>query len=276
MKKKLESELVSIAHRILKLTGREDIDKLHEEVAVLYEKLTVLKFAKDNFEDRLPTIGHDSSFFDMLETAFNNKYSDNIEIENKTYVHLDETEDDGIIEPVMTKIKDLVSHMPDEEVEEKEEEIKVEVEEIEEQPIVEKKPTPEKVLPKETEIQQSSIEFETITSGFDQMPEFEPIEEAQKREVEKTEIEATNKSLNDRLKGQNLKIGLNDKLAFIKHLFEGESEDYDRVVSQINTTATLPEAKSLIIEMVKPDYNNWEGKEEYEERFLQLIEGKFN
>ncbi|WP_179375410.1 hypothetical protein [Winogradskyella wichelsiae] len=262
MKKKLESELVSIAHRILKLTGREDIDKLHEEVAVLYEKLTVLKFAKDNFEDRLPKIGHDSSFFDMLETAFNNKYSDNIEIEDKTYVHLDETEDDAIMEPVMTKIKDLVSHMPDEEVEEK--------------PVVEKIPTPKKVLPKETETQQSSIEFETLTSGFDKMPEFEPIEEAQKRDVEKTEVEATNKSLNDRLKGQNLKIGLNDKLAFIKHLFEGESEDYDRVISQINTTATLPEAKSLIIEMVKPDYNNWKGKEEYEERFLQLIEGKFN
>ena len=262
MKKKLESELVSIAHRILKLTGREDINKLHEEVAVLYEKLTVLKFAKDNFEDRLPTIGHDSSFFDMLETAFNNKYSDNIEIEDKTYVHLDETEDEAIMEPVMTKIKDLVSHMPDEEVKEK--------------PVVEKIPTPEKILPKETETQQSSIEFETITSGFDKMPEFEPIEEAQKREVEINEVESANKSLNDKLKGQNLKVGLNDKLAFIKHLFEGESEDYDRVISQINTTATLQEAKSLIIEMVKPDYNNWEGKEEYEERFLQLIEGKFN
>ncbi|WP_179333864.1 hypothetical protein [Winogradskyella costae] len=262
MKKKLESELVSIAHRILKLTGREDINKLHEEVAVLYEKLTVLKFAKDNFEDRIPTIGHDSSFFDMLDAAFNNKYSDNIEVEDKTYVHLDETEDDGIMEPVMTKIKNLVSHMPDEDIEEK--------------PIPEETPTPEKVLPKASKEEQSFIEFETITSGFDKIPEFEPIEEAQKREVEKTAVEITNKSLNDRLKGQNLKIGLNDKLAFIKHLFEGESEDYDRVISQINTTATLPEAKSLILEMVKPDYNNWEGKEEYEERFLQLIEGKFN
>ena len=45
MKKKLESELISIAHRILKLTGKEDIKRMHEEVALLYEKLTVLKFA---------------------------------------------------------------------------------------------------------------------------------------------------------------------------------------------------------------------------------------
>lgn len=255
MKKKLESELVSIAHRILKLKGREDVNQLHTEVAALYEKLTVLKFAQDNFEDHMPTIGHDSSFFGMLDTAFNNKVSDNVEVEDRTYINLDEVEDDGIMEPVMTKIKDMFEHMPKET-----------------EPT---DPVLEKILQKEIETP-ASIEFDAITSGFDEMPEFEPIEEAQKREVQKTEIESTNKSLNDKLKGQNLKIGLNDKLAFIKYLFEGESEDYDRVVSQINTTATLSEAKSLIIEMVKPDYNNWEGKEEYEERFLQLIEGKFN
>ena len=98
MKKKLESELISIAHRILKLTGKEDIKRMHEEVALLYEKLTVLKFAQENFEDNLPTIGNDSSFFEMLDTAFNNKISDNIEVENKVYVNMDEREDDGIME----------------------------------------------------------------------------------------------------------------------------------------------------------------------------------
>jgi len=100
MKKKLESELVSIAHRILKLKGREDVDRMYEEVSKLYEKLSVLKFAQENFEDDMPTIGNDSSFFDMLDTAFNNKVSDNIEVENKTYINLDEVEDDGIMEPV--------------------------------------------------------------------------------------------------------------------------------------------------------------------------------
>ena len=114
MKKKLESELISIAHRILKLTGKEDIKRMHEEVALLYEKLTVLKFAQENFEDNLPTIGNDSSFFEMLDTAFNNKISDNIEVENKVYVNMDEREDDGIMEPVMNKIKDMVAFMPEE------------------------------------------------------------------------------------------------------------------------------------------------------------------
>ena len=248
MKKKLESELISIAHRILKLGGREDVDRMHEEVAKLYEKLTVLKFAHENFEDDMPTIGNDSSFFDMLDTAFNNKVSDNIEIGNKTYVNLDEREDDDIMEPVMETIKDMVAQMPEET-----QQVDVMIEEA----VTEEKPT--------------TIEFETIRPDFAEIPEFEPIEEAQKREASEAK-----KSLNDKLKGKGLQIGLNDKLAFIKHLFEGKNEDYDRVISQINTANTLDEARQLIDEMVKPDYNNWEGKEDYEERFIEIVEGKFS
>ena len=44
----------------------------------------------------------------------------------------------------------------------------------------------------------------------------------------------------------------------------------------INTTHSLGEARKLILEMVKPDYNNWNGKEEYEDRFIEIVEGKFN
>lgn len=246
MKKKLESELVSIAHRILKLKGREDVDRMHEEVSKLYEKLTVLKFAQENFEDDMPTIGNDSSFFDMLDTAFNNKVSDTIEVENKTYINLDEVEDDGIMEPVMEKIKDMVAQMPEE------------TQQV------------DAILEKTNSIETPrTIEFEHISADFAEIPEFEPIEDAHKREAEK-------KSLNDKLKGRSLQIGLNDKLAFIKHLFEGKNEDYDRVISQINTTDSLGEARKLIVELVKPDYNNWDGKEEYEERFIEIVEGKFN
>jgi len=248
MKKKLESELVSIAHRILKLKGKEDVDRMHDEVSKLYEKLTVLKFAQENFEDNMPTIGNNSSFFDMLDTAFNNKVSDNIEVEDKTYVNLDEVEDDGIMEPVMEKIKDMVAQMPEE------------TQQVD--------TLLEHMLPKE---ETNTVEFESITSDFAEMPEFEPIEDAQKREAEEQK-----KSLNDKLKGQSLQIGLNDKLAFIKHLFEGKNEDYDRVISQINTSHSLGEARKLILEMVKPDYNNWNGKEEYEERFIEIVEGRFN
>jgi len=254
MKKKLESELVSIAHRILKLKGREDVDKLHAEVSTLYEKLTVLKFAQENFEDDMPTIGNDSSFFDMLDTAFNNKISDTVEIEDKVYINLDDVEDDDIMEPVMEKIKDMVAQMPEETqaVDSVLEDAKV------------------NLLEDDISEQSKSIEFENISADFGTIPEFEPIGDARKREAE-----LERKSLNDKLKGKGLHIGLNDKIAFIKHLFEGKSEDYDRVVSQLNTCNSAEEAKQLILNIVKPDYNNWNGKEAYEERFIQIVEGKF-
>ncbi|WP_431132912.1 hypothetical protein [Psychroserpens mesophilus] len=242
MKKKLESELVSIAHRILKLKGKEDVLKMHTEVSVLYEKLSVLKFAHENLEGDLPTIGSNSSFFGMLDTAFNNKVSDNIEIEDRIYVNLDEKEDDHIYEPVMEKIKDMVAQMPQE---------SQEVDEIIETVVAEN--------------QNSVTHLEDITAGFEEMPEFEPVSEANAK-----------KSLNDKLKKRTLNIGLNDKLAFIKHLFGGKTEDYDRVISQLNTTQSFNDATRFINDIVKPDYNNWSGKEDVENRFMEIVESKFS
>jgi len=38
MKKRLEAELISIAHRILKLKNRAELDQLQQETLKLYEK----------------------------------------------------------------------------------------------------------------------------------------------------------------------------------------------------------------------------------------------
>ena len=240
MKKKLESELMSIAHRVLKLKGKNDVVKMHSVVGELYEKLSVLKFAHENFDGDIPTIGNDSSFFDMLDVAFNNKISDNIEVEDKVYINLDEVEDDGIMEPLMEKIKDMVAQMPPE---------TQSVDKLFEEPI-----------PKN--------DFEELTADFKEIPEFEPIEQAEARAKQK-------QSLNDKLKS-SISIGLNDKLAFTKHLFDGSVEDYDRVLSQLNTSSSFEEASTFINNMVKPDYNNWTDKEDYEARFMAIIEAKFN
>ncbi|MBT8302500.1 MAG: hypothetical protein KJO63_14315 [Maribacter sp.] len=84
------------------------------------------------------------------------------------------------------------------------------------------------------------------------------------------------KSLNDKLAEKELKIDLNNRLAFVKHLFNNSAEDYNRVLSQLNTIDTEERSIAFIKNMVKPDYNNWEGKEEYEERLMALIERKFS
>lgn len=247
MKKKLESELVSIAHRILKLKGKEDVVKMHTEVKELFEKLSVLKFAHENFEDDIPTIGNDSSFFGMLDTAFNNKVSDNIEVEDKIYINLDDNQEDTITEPLMETIKDMVAQMPEE------------THQVDDML--------DAVLPK-TKYMKNDLE--DLTSGFKDMPVFEPVSKTKKDEL------TGKKSLNDTIKTGGLSIGLNDKIAFIKHLFDGQNSDYDRVLSQLNTFASLNEAQNFIEDMVKPDYNNWTGKEEFEERFITIIESKFD
>jgi len=47
-------------------------------------------------------------------------------------------------------------------------------------------------------------------------------------------------------------------------------------MSQLNTFSTLDEAKSFLNEMVIPDYGYWVGKEEYIERFMEVLEKKFS
>lgn len=259
MKKKLESELVSIAHRILKLKGREDVAKMHKEVSLLYEKLTVLKFAHENFESNLPFIGNDSSFFNVLNNAFSNKVNDTIEKENTQSKNLNETKSEPILTTVTDKIEEMAAFTP------------VETQGIENKPtesnLLESKVV-ETNFKKEPPVKQR--ELEDITAGFTNLPIFEPIAQSQ------NDAFTGKKSLNDRIKIGGLHIGLNDKIAFIKHLFDGKSEDYDRVLSQLNTFESYSIAKNFIDTIVKPDYNNWEGKNEFEERFVQIIEAKFN
>ena len=69
MKKKLEADLISIAHRILKLKNKSDINQLYLETQKLYEKLAVLKFVEENFDAAKPTIGQNDIVAE-LETIF--------------------------------------------------------------------------------------------------------------------------------------------------------------------------------------------------------------
>ncbi len=87
-------------------------------------------------------------------------------------------------------------------------------------------------------------------------------------------IEITKKSLNEKLAQNHIQIGLNDRIAFVKHLFNGSQTDFNRVLSQLNTFETEAQAKHFLETLVKPEYN-WNGKEEYETRFINLIERRF-
>ena len=69
MKKKLEADLISIAHRILKLKNKSELNQLHQETQQLYEKLAVLLFVETHFSEVKPTIGH-AELVEKMAAAF--------------------------------------------------------------------------------------------------------------------------------------------------------------------------------------------------------------
>ncbi|MEJ2162782.1 MAG: hypothetical protein P8X60_05520 [Robiginitalea sp.] len=135
--------------------------------------------------------------------------------------------------------------------------------------------------------------IDTIKHMVSEMPGGEELEEVLARFMERTEFiksdkdivaptasdiagVASGKSLNETLTAKNISVGLNDRLAFVKHLFGESTEDFNRILSQLNTMDTQARSVEFIEKMVKPEYNNWKGKEEYEVRFMALIDRRFS
>lgn len=224
MKKKLESELTSIAHEILKMNGKRDINAMHSASKRLYEKLTILKFVENHFGELQPEIGKGDIEKKFEELA--NSFLDDNRLIPESNPH-----EEDIMTPGIDTIKDIVKEMPKEES----------LEDI-----------LSNVLPNPTFVKRDAELLSPTEEDIKQMNE------------------QRQGSLNDQFRG-TINIGLNDRIGFIKHLFDGNSEDYNRVLSQLNSLGSESEIKNFIEQMIKPDHNNWVGKEEYEIRFLELI-----
>ncbi|NDG46857.1 MAG: hypothetical protein EBY37_07090 [Flavobacteriia bacterium] len=83
------------------------------------------------------------------------------------------------------------------------------------------------------------------------------------------------KNLNDKF-AQQLSIDLNDRLAFIKHLFEENVSAYEAVLSQIITYSSWEEVADFIQTKVKIEYPHWKEKEEVEARFMTTLQLNFS
>ncbi|TDE06525.1 hypothetical protein [Flavobacterium hiemivividum] len=368
MKKRLEADLVSIAHRILQLKNKSDINQLFLETQKLYEKLSVLRFVDEQYGEVRPTIGQAEIEKDI--EAFYDK-SDHLPVE--TMIEMTEmvpveeisaeeiptaevadeqaaseeisAEDESVEEPMATEetteekndtdeeeltaedVNELgdfaadIIEQPVEDVEAIEEEKvsnnendseeiaeetekiiaeneEVENEETKEEPATEFKSAFE--LTEEIEVETPmkapamQITFEDLLGGHYSEPEFvkvndieslqpqmvfEAVAKTEEKEIiptiaaEKTP-ETKTISINDTF-SKGINIDLNDQIAFVKHLFGNSNEDYNRVLNQLITFDNFYETRNFIEEMVKPDYNNWDGKADYEERFMDIIEKKF-
>lgn len=274
MHKKLEADLTSLAHSILQLKNKEDVFVLKEKAYEVYEKLALLAYVEE--------------YINTTPNATETKEELIEKIENVA----SETPEDEIteVESITDKVEKIVEEM--EIVNEVEEEKDLEtVEDSEEviENVIETKIEEEEKLIVDDIIEQPFDELEQTLFSSDDFVKNDVKDVGEKKIVTlEEELEDTisvevaadlfekadaKKSLNDQLQN-NIQIGLNDRIAFVKNLFGGSQEDFNRVVSQLNTLKTEKEAKKFINKMVKPDYD-WSEQEEYEERFMAIVERKF-
>ena len=82
------------------------------------------------------------------------------------------------------------------------------------------------------------------------------------------------KNINDHF-AKSLTIDLNDRLAFVKHLFDQDVQSYEKVIRQVVTFQKWEEVQNFIQNWVKPEYQNWKDKEAVEERFLSILQKNF-
>ncbi len=312
MKKRISAELISIAHRILKLKNHSETLQLQQEAKNLYDQLTILRFYEENFElvkNEIP----EAVFEEMLEGKSSEVFTTpKVEEETKVETTVPELEPEISAQQPEEKIvvAELTLEESEEEVLENEEVVnEVEGEDVEEVEEIEEQKPETKVNKKEIIAKQISFEDmlvhdyqeldfvkvdevpavveQATESVFEAEPEvsldIEPIIETEPTSMVEDKVEKPSEkkkeekamSLNDKL-NKGINIGLNDRIAFEKKLFGGNADDFNRVLSQLNTFDNFEEAQSFILDFVKPDYNNWQGNEEFETRFLEIIEKKFS
>lgn len=214
----------------------ENIEDLYEASKNLFEKLAVLKFIEGNLKD----MEVDQSK-NVIAAKFE-KMANAVLNENSQVPESNPHEEDIMI-PGMDTIKDMVSEMPGD----------------------------------TTPVDEVLAEFLAKPEYLKNDKElFMPQKSDDKKEEITIKKEIPTKSLNDKSTDKKLKVDLNNRLAFVKHLFKGSTEDYNRVISQLNTIDSHERSVSFIENMVKPDYDGWANKEEYEARFMYLIERRFS
>ena len=270
MSKKIISEVKELANKISN-SSNFNISELKQEVSVLYDKLTVLEF----LEKSISVIENNDSSTTSAETELPkvevfeeiSEVSETI-IEAMDFLKVDEVveSDRGIvasndavtIEEKIVEVDEAVDNEMT--VGASNDAFKIE-EQVENDAIKDKMVEENEVVNKEDEASPLNIK----------------IEEAKVANTSKSLHETfdTKKlSLHEELKKNHIQIGLNDRIAFVKRLFDGNQQDFHRVLSQVNTFATIDEVKEFIDTMVRPEHN-WDNQEEYAERFMDIIEVRF-
>ena len=277
MHKKLESDLMSLAHSILQMKNKENVFLLKQKSHEIYEKLSILAFVEEYVNSTAGLKKTKEELLSKVEKGYETKdlISDELEV-----VEPAETVVSNFTEDFLKVENEKLSAEIAEDFSEEDTELEDKVASIHEYLEVEK----------EVEIEQPFDAIEGAIFGdtetADSKEDLKDVEERRDLTLEEelkdtipVDVMATlfepvkGTSLNDKLQ-TNIQIGLNDRIAFVKNLFEGSQEDFNRVISQLNTLKTEKEVKKFINKIVKPDYN-WSEQEDLENRLMAIIERRF-
>lgn len=307
MHKKLSAELIHLAHQVIKMNKDTDISILQNKAREIYENLSVLYFIDDYFvEGETPEVTDDKSkFIENLKNLTQKPKKESVIIKKepspkkepsffKETTKISTIKETPIVDITETEEKKTLIQQTDYTIKLEAKDIVKKIEKIqkEEKTIFEnemKDSIPADVAAnmfRKLEPDPKPIEKHVFDFPKDLEPNPITIKEEPKKEEPRVNIAAKKpietekpkkeiqRSLNDRISHQKLQVGLNDRIAFVKHLFNFSQENFNTVLSKLNSFDTEKECKDYL-NVVKKDLN-WSRKEEYEDRLISLIERKFN
>ena len=278
MHKKLAADLTSLAHSILQMKNKEDVFALKTKAHEVYEKLSVLAYVEEYLLNTPNPEYTKDELLDLVKKAEkkldNENNTKNIEDSISSVNEIEAENQEQLEEPQLIESEDQDSECAVEDIEN--EGIELTIEETSNISDI-----PEEVddlFSQSTEVTDEVFEKEQVIEEVNEEETKLSLEDELKDTIAVDVVadlfdNAPKKSLNDKIR-DDIQIGLNDRIAFVKNLFGGSQEDFNRVVSQLNSFKTEKEAKKFINKMVKPDYN-WSDNEDIEQRFISIVERKF-
>ena len=235
MREKLITDLKNLAQEILQLKEESEVNLLRQKSQEIFERLLVLDYLNKN---------NISSDKDKTEKEVLDDTPPILEVESrKSYIE-DKTDVDSL--KIETK--------------------------TEEKPVIK-----EEVKEESTNLENIFVpSFGAIKEDLSQKVEFKDTVSLDETENLFTTKKGETKqlSLNDRLLGSSIQIGLNDRIAFVNKLFNFSQSEFNSELTVLNTFESENDAKNYIQNTLKRKYD-WKDKEEIVDRFVLLVERKF-
>ncbi len=294
MHKKLIQELNSLAHDVLKMRDKNDILAIKGKVSGLYEKINLLAY----LEEYVNTTPHLKETKEELMSKY--RVTEFLEKDNGDEIK--SMVSNGIEQKDVENDIKLDNKEPELEyselLEEEDQELICNDEKTENIQDIEVNDTEDSKIFENDEIEEDDENEEVVNSDDTTYDEEQPtvveweLSLEEQKQATKISLEEElgdtvhvdvvsdmfskeeSMSLNDKLRSK-LHIGLNDRLAFVHHLFKWNQSEFNKMIKEIDHKETLDHALEYIKEKVKPNYD-WSDVEEYEERLYEIIKRKFN